>query len=278
MRRRIGRLNVRWLVAVIVAPALLGALASSAIDPRALPLVAEERFVGVLLVDGEAYFGHLDDDGTGGDLRLTDVYYFQDAQKGSSGLALGLVKRGSEAHLPTDTMHINRGHVLAVERLSKSSAVVGAIAAERGLGKDRLASPLERRLVADAAALAAQRAAAENALARGYKKAADAIRTAQTELVLPVSAATAADIAAKGVDDLRKVRAAALGALAAAYGMSQGDADVYVLRAAPRLDAPDASTAPLLLAPDLYAVVARADQLYGQASDAAVSAMTKSGK
>ena len=265
----------RWLATRVLVPALLAIVFATNVDVTALPLISPERFSAVLLVDGEAYFGHLDDNGAGGTVRLSDVYYFQDAQKGSTAMPLGLIKRGGEAHEPTDEMRINRDKVLAVERLASSSEVVAAIAAQRGLGKDTRGGLLERRIVGEGSLMTEQMRATENALARGFKKAADQLHTAQTELVLPVSAETAAQIASKAADDLRSVRSAALGALASAYGMQQPEVDGYVRTTAARLDAPDDKVPAILLAPDLYAIVSRADTLYGQVSDAAVSQMTK---
>lgn len=275
MRRLRAALDRRWLATRVLIPALVAVVLGTNLDVTALPYLSPERFSAVLLLDGQAYFGHLDDNGMGGTVRLSDVYYFQDAQKGSTGLPLGLVKRGSEAHQPTDTMRINRDKVLAIERLAASSPVVAAIAAQRGLGKDTQGGFLEHRLVAGAALMAAQRAATENALARGYKKATDQLHTAQTELVLPVGAAAAAAVVAKATDDLRAVRAAALSAVASAYGMGQAEADAYVRTSAARLDAPSDQLPAALLAPDLYAIVVRADQLYTQTSDAAITRMTK---
>ena len=272
LRLALGR---RWVVTRVVVPALLAVVVGANVDFTALPLVTPERFTAVLLVDGQAYFGHLEDNGAGGTVRLSDIYYFVDAQKTSSGQPLGLVKRGSEAHEPTDAMRINRDKVLAIERLAPTSPVVVAISAQRGLGKDNQAGFGERRLVGDAAVMAAQRASVENALATGFKKAADQLTTAQRELVLPISAAAAAQIVAKSTDDLRSIRAAALGALADAYGMDQAAKDAYIRTTAPRLDAPAATVPAVLLAPDLYTIVARADQLFSQASDSGVTAMTK---
>lgn len=272
LRRLLAR---RWLATRVLVPALLAVVVGANVDFTALPGLSPERFSAVLLVDGQAYFGHLDDNGAGGTVRLSDVYYFVDAQKGSTGMPLGLVKRGAEAHQPTDVMRINRDKVLAVERLAASSQVVAAIAAQRGLGKDTQGGFLERRVVGGSGLLGAQRAATENALARGFKKAADQLRTALTELVLPVSAETAAQIAAKAAEDLRSVRAAALSALATSYGMSQADADAYVRTTGARLDAPSDGIPATLLAPDLYAIVSRADQLYTQVSDGAITQMTR---
>lgn len=269
------QIHPRWLLSVVVVPALVGGLLSASLDLRSLPFLSPERFTGVLLVDGQAYFGHLDDDGTGGDIRLSDVYYFQDAQKGSSGLPLGLVKRGSEAHRPADTMHINRDHVLAIERLVPTSPVVRAIAAERALGHDTGGSFLEHRLVGDAALLAAQRAATENDIARGFKNGTDTLDKSK-ELVLKISDAQAAAYRAKGADDLRSVRHAALVALGTATGMAQDAAESYARSTETRLDAPSAAIPATLLAPDLFSIVSSADQLYGQAADAAIKQMTGS--
>jgi hypothetical protein len=272
-RLPLSRTRLRWLLVVIAAPALLGAIASAVVDWRHLPLVSNERFVGVLLVDGEAYFGHLDDDGTGGDIRLSDVYYFEDAQKGSSGLALGLRKRGGEAHQPADTMHINRDHVLAIEALGDASPVVRAIAAQRALGRDVASSFLERRLVGDSLLVDVQRAATENDIARGFRTATQTLDKTK-ELVLKISEQQAATFRAKGMDDLRTVRHAALVALGTTVGMTDGAAETYAKATEARLDAPNDVIVPTLLAPDLYAIVARADQLYGQATDATVQQMT----
>lgn len=272
VRLALGR---RWAVTRVLLPAFLAVGVAANVDFTALPVIAPERFTAVLLVDGQAYFGHLDDNGAGGTVRLSDVYYFIDAQKTSAGQPLGLVKRGSEAHQPTDEMRINRDKVLAIERLAATSPVVIAIAAERGLGRDLHAGFFERRIVGDASVMTAQRAAVENALATGFKKAVDQLTTAQKELVLPIGADAAAQVVARSIDDLRTIRAAALGAVADAYGMDQSAKDAYVRSAAGRLDAPTPSVRSVLLAPDLYTIVARADQLYTQASDAGITQMTK---
>jgi hypothetical protein len=270
---RLAALNRRWLLSVLGAPALLGGVLSAAVDWRDMPFVAGERFAGVLLVDGEAYFGHLDDDGTGGDVRLSDVYYFQDAQKGSSGLALGLVKRGAEAHQPTDQMRINRDHVLAVERLTPSSPVYRAIAAQRALGRDTGGAFFEVRTVGDRRLVDEQRVTVENDLARGFKTGVDTLEKSK-ELVLKITDAQAAALRAKGVEDLKNVRRAALVTLGTAVGMGQAEAAAYAAAAETRLDTPSDKIPATLLAPDLYAIVARADQLYAQASDAAIQQIT----
>ena len=111
-------------------------------------------------------------------LILRDVYYFQDAKGGTTGLPVGLVARGQEAHEPADGMSINRDRVLAVERVRPESSVAKAIEAERAL---RGATPplltLNRPAQPSRAALAPQRAATEHGIARGFVAAVEQLCT-----------------------------------------------------------------------------------------------------
>src|SRR3982074_3419149 len=100
-------------------------------DIRSLPLVGPERLSAVLLLDGQAYFGHLDDSGESGTLVLRAAYYFQNASGAATNLSVGLVKRGTEAHEPADGMRINRDRILAIEHVGLTSPVSLAIEAER---------------------------------------------------------------------------------------------------------------------------------------------------
>jgi len=118
---------VRWLV----LPALTGVLLGAAVDPTRLPPVAGERIDAVLLLDGQAYFGHLEDFGLSDTVTLRDVYYFQDASAATTNFPVGLVKRGSELHAPADGMQIRRDKILAIEHVGADSAVAKAIAAQR---------------------------------------------------------------------------------------------------------------------------------------------------
>jgi hypothetical protein len=124
---------VRWLA----LPALRGALAGAAIDPGHLPFVAGERIDAVLVLDGQAYFGHLEDFGLSDSVTLRDVYYFQDAQASTTNLPVGLVQRGTELHAPADGMRIRRDKILAIEHVGAGSPVARAIATEREI--ERLA-------------------------------------------------------------------------------------------------------------------------------------------
>ena len=124
---------VRWLAIPLIAGALVG----STVDPLRIPLLAGERIDAVLLKDGQAYFGHLEDFGLSDTVTLRDVYYFQDARATTTNLAVALVQRGSELHAPADGMRIRRDRILAIEHVGSDSQVARAIAAQREI--ERLA-------------------------------------------------------------------------------------------------------------------------------------------
>lgn len=119
--------SVRWLV----APAIAGALLSALADPDGL-LAGRERVAAVFLVDGQVYFGHLEDRPWSDSIVLRDVYYFAGS---GDGTALTLARRGSELHQPADGMRIRREKVLLVEIADQGSAVFAAIATERRLAQ-----------------------------------------------------------------------------------------------------------------------------------------------
>jgi len=133
MRPATRRFVAFWLI----VPALLGVILASALDPRALPFTGHEQLSAVFLLDGQAYFGHLEDVPWSGTITLRDVYYFEDASKVATELPIALVKRGGELHQPVDVIRIRRDKVLVVERVSLESSVGQAIAAQRSL--DRVA-------------------------------------------------------------------------------------------------------------------------------------------
>ena len=124
---------VRWILLPVVA----GGILSANIELGALPFSGIERLSAVFLLDGQAYFGHLEDPPWSDTLVLRDVYYFEDARKASTGLAVALVKRGREIHQPFDTMRIRRDKILGIERISPDSAVAKAVAAERAFDRPR---------------------------------------------------------------------------------------------------------------------------------------------
>ena len=274
---RIAGRRLRWGARWIALPVLAGALLAANVDLRALPLVGAERETAVLLLDGQAYFGHLDDSGESGTLVLRDVYYFQNASGAPTGLAVGLVRRGTEAHEPADGMRINRDKVLAVEPVGRSSAVALAIAAQRQIAR---ASPtllsLNRANTAPPQVVATQRVAAEQALQRGFATAADQLAKLN-ELVLPISKTEAKLITDKGLVDLRTVRRNALGAIAASLAMPAAEAATYIATTDQLLEGNTfANEVSVLLAPDLNGIVNRAAQLYGQVGDSYAKQLTAS--
>lgn len=123
--------SASWLL----VPAVAAILLSMILDPLALPFSGSERISAVFLIDGQGYFGHLDDVPWSGTITLRDVYYFADASKVTSDLPVALLKRGGELHQPIDVMHIRRDKVLLVERVGNDSAVAQAISAQRALDK-----------------------------------------------------------------------------------------------------------------------------------------------
>lgn len=275
-RVRIAGRWLRWSLAWIALPALLGVFLSANVDVRSVPLFGPERMSAVLFLDGQAYFGHLDDSGESGTLLLRDVYYFKNSAGGVTGVPVAVVRRGTEAHEPADGMSINRDRILAVERVGPGSAVAQAIEVQRQLLH---ATPgnlsLNRTTVAGAPALAAQRVAAEHDIARAWTAAVDQLRKFD-ELVLPVSKAEAETITEKAIADLRTVRKNALAALANQLGMSAADADAYARATDPLLEGQSFANEPgVLLAPDLDAIVTRATQLYAEVGDAAAKQLTQ---
>jgi hypothetical protein len=264
---------LRWAVRWVAAPAIVGMIVSANVDARSLPLFGPERETAVLFLDGQAYFGHLDDSGEGGTLVLRDVYYFKSSEGGTTGLAVGLVRRGTEAHEPADGMRINRDRVFAIERVGPASAVAQAIQVERALLHATPGISLNRTAIAGAAALATQRVAAEHDLARGWTAAVEQLRKLN-DLVLPVSKTEALAITEKAMTDLRSVRRNGLVALANGVGIS--DADGYVRATDPLLESQSfANDTAVLLAPDIDAIVTSAVRLYAQVGDAASKQLTQ---
>jgi len=272
---RIAGRWLRWALRWVVLPATLGIWVSANVELRSPPVFGPERVSAVLFLDGQAYFGHLDDSGESGTLLLRDVYYFRNAEGSSTRLAVSLVRRGTEAHEPADGMRINRERILAIERVGDASAVNQAIQVERELLHTTPAGlSLNRPTVAGPAALAAERVAAEHDLARAWSAAVDQLRKLN-DLVLPVSKEAAQSISEKAMADLRAVRRNALASLANQMGMSSADAEAYVRGTDPLLEAQSFANEPgVLLAPDIEAIVTRASQFYAQVGDAAAKQLT----
>ena len=120
-----------WAVRWLLVPALAGAVLSANTDPDGL-IAGRERLTAVFLVDGQVYFGQLEDRPWSDSIVLRDVYYFAGS---GDGAMLTLARRGSELHGPTDGMRIRREKILLVEVANASSAVVNAIATERRIAQ-----------------------------------------------------------------------------------------------------------------------------------------------
>jgi hypothetical protein len=122
-------------ILIVVGAIALGTLLGAGLDPQGLPFIGSERLSAVFLLDGQAYFGHLEDTPWSGTIVLRDVYYINDASKVTTDLPVGLLKRGNELHQPVDVMYIRRDKVLAVERVTLGSPVGLAIAGQRSLDR-----------------------------------------------------------------------------------------------------------------------------------------------
>jgi hypothetical protein len=120
----------RWLVVPVAALYL-----AATIDPAALPFTGTEKLSAVFLLDGQGYFGHLEDVPWSDSVTVTEVYYFEDARKTTTDLPVGLLKRGGELHQPADGMRIRRDKILLIERVSLDSPVARAIAAQRSIDR-----------------------------------------------------------------------------------------------------------------------------------------------
>ena len=94
----------------------------------------ENKWTGVFLTNGQAYFGHYYD-GPGGYARLADVYYVLATQlqsqdpKVAPQTQLSLQKLGSEIHGPEPAMRISKEQILFLEDLRADSPVVQSIRA-----------------------------------------------------------------------------------------------------------------------------------------------------
>ena len=128
-------MTMRWTVARWLAVVVLAIALGATVDPTALPFSGAEKLYAVFLLDGQAYFGHLEDVPWSDSVQLTDVYYFDDARKTTTDLSVGLLKRGTELHAPADGMQIRRDKVLAIERVGLDSPVARAIEAQRAIDR-----------------------------------------------------------------------------------------------------------------------------------------------
>lgn len=134
-------------------------------------------------------------------------------------------------------------------------------------------------VVADASAVALQRSTAERDLDAGYEAAADQVRKVRA-LKLAISNQQADAVANKALADLMTLRHSALVSIAQQIGRSADVAEGEARATEQLLDAkrgqPQSSVTPVLLAPRLYAVVARFNDLATQITDRATADLTQS--
>ena len=126
-------MRVPWYLPWVLAPILAGVFLAATVDLSALPFLGTEKISAVFFTDGQAYFGHLDDNPITGTLTLRDVYYLGDAKGRGTDYDASVVKRGTEVHQPADGMRIRRDKILVIERVGLNSPVARAIAAQRSL-------------------------------------------------------------------------------------------------------------------------------------------------
>ena len=134
-------------------------------------------------------------------------------------------------------------------------------------------------VVADRPAVTAQQAVAERDLARGYELATDQVRKARA-LKLAIPAQQADAIANKAFADLFTLRHSALVSLAQLTGAPLEAADSHAKRTEQAMDAargqPSSANEAVLLAPRLYAIVSRFNDLATRISDQATTDLTQS--
>jgi hypothetical protein len=132
-------------------------------------------------------------------------------------------------------------------------------------------------VVADRASVAAQQAATERDLERGYEQATAHVREIRA-LKLAITAQQADAIANKALADLATLRHNALVAIGQTLGGADA-AEVYATSTEKALDArrgqPQPSVAPVLLAPRLYTIVARFNDLATQIADRAAGDLSQ---
>ena len=163
------------------------------------------------------------------------------------------------------------------QALTLLGALVVLAAATAVVQSGIVADALSPRRVATPDEVTAQQASAERAIQRAFAAAADQLKKAR-QLRLPISDAQAAAIEERNTMDLRTLRHNALVSLAQAYGVAGADAERYATLTAQRMDSlpvPDRNAnAPVLLAPRLFEIVKRMDEIAAQISDRGVREMT----
>jgi hypothetical protein len=138
-----------------------------------------------------------------------------------------------------------------------------------------IARAAEGNTVANATVMKTQQSAAERDIERAYEQAVDQVHKVRA-LNLAITAAQADAIAQKTLSDLKALRHSAFVSLGQVLGLA--DVESYATGTEQRFDqapvAAQPSPAPVLLAPRLYAIVARMSELATQLSDQATTSLT----
>ncbi|HVR88211.1 MAG TPA: hypothetical protein VHG53_01535 [Candidatus Limnocylindria bacterium] len=160
--------------------------------------------------------------------------------------------------------------------------IVGVAAALLVLGliaTGTLARVASGTVVADRAMVVAEQAAAERDLERGYERATDQVRKARA-LKLAIPAQQVDAIANKALADLFTLRHSALVSMGQLVGAPADAAEAYAKSTEQALDQKGGqqqpSAAPVLLAPRLYAIVSRFNDLATQIAERATTELTQS--
>jgi len=158
-------------------------------------------------------------------------------------------------------------------------AVVALAVVVALIGSGAIARAASGSVVADRATVDAHQAAAERDIERGYEASTDQVRKARA-LHLAIGAQQADAIANKALADLATLRHSALLSLVQTLGARADAAETQAKSAEQAMDAtrgqPQPSVTPVLLAPQLYAIVARFNSLATQLSDQATTDLTQS--
>ncbi len=164
-----------------------------------------------------------------------------------------------------------------VARIAVAVVVLAVVVALIASGA--IARAASGTVVADRVAVDTHEAAAERDIERGYEASTDQVRKARA-LNLAIGTQQADAIANKALSDLATLRHSALVSLEQTLGAGADAAETQAKSVEQAIDAkrgqPQPSVTPVLLAPRLYAIVARFNSLATQLSDQATTDLTQS--
>lgn len=170
------------------------------------------------------------------------------------------------------------GRVSLALGVAIGAALVVALVLAVTPARDAVAAVVAPNTVATRPAVDAQVVAAERAVQRGYAKARGQL-TQVRKLTLAISGAQADATQAKAQADLDRIRHDALQEIARIDGIAGAQAEAYVAAVARDLDRADVSSeGGVLLAPQLYEVTRRADELFVRTADRATRELTGTGQ